>query len=260
MKLTPTFRLPWLPIRGALACVLILLLAQLFAVASEARPPRDDPEAQKWLTEVWTHAKQRQIEFKQIDGVTWVTMQPISGPKLGIYLSWINAIRMVKENGQWVVYYKVGGQKDELWLCTASESYAQRFYQALLYLTRESHQAANTGNKAALEKFKAQAEQWRALVVKPAMTEEAYKHKVLAEEAYRNKDLVKAWLEYEQALQVFPTWPEGQFNAALLNAELEHYRGATFRMQEYLMLAPDAPDAQSARDKVIIWQDKVPRF
>jgi hypothetical protein len=30
-------------------------------------------------------------------------------------------------------------------------------------------------------------------------------------------------------------------------------------MQDYLELVPDAPDAQAARDKIIIWKDKVAR-
>jgi hypothetical protein len=28
-------------------------------------------------------------------------------------------------------------------------------------------------------------------------------------------------------------------------------------MEEYLVLAPDAPDALAAKDKIIIWQDKI---
>jgi hypothetical protein len=67
---------------------------------------------------------------------------------------------------------------------------------------------------------------------------------------------MKAFLEYNLALQKFPTWPEGQFNLALIGGELKRYRGAVFHMKEYLALVPEAPDAQAARDKMILWQDK----
>jgi regulator of sirC expression with transglutaminase-like and TPR domain len=42
----------------------------------------------------------------------------------------------------------------------------------------------------------------------------------------------------------------------LISAELGLYAEAIEHMQAYLELFPDAADAQSARDQIVIWQDK----
>lgn len=105
--------------------------------------------------------------------------------------------------------------------------------------------------------FLQQANAWRALAVKPAMPEDAYVHKVLAENAYKEKNLPKAMAEYRAALNLFPTWPDGQNNLAILCGESGDYECALKHMQNYLMLVPNAPDARAALDHIIIWRDKL---
>jgi hypothetical protein len=51
-------------------------------------------------------------------------------------------------------------------------------------------------------------------------------------------------------------WPQGWFNAAVVAASLGYYADAAEHMQSYLELMPDAPDAQSARDQIAMWQYK----
>lgn len=109
----------------------------------------------------------------------------------------------------------------------------------------------------AVEKFKTDAAAWRALAVKPLMPEGAREHKVLAENAVQEKNFPKAIDEYEAALNIFPTWPEGQFNLALICGQTGDYGCAVEHMQNYLELVPDAQDAQAAKDKLIIWRDKL---
>jgi tetratricopeptide (TPR) repeat protein len=89
------------------------------------------------------------------------------------------------------------------------------------------------------------------------MPEAAREHQVLAEYAFKEKDTDKAIKEYSSALDIFPTWPEGQFNLATLAGEKKFYETAIFHMKEYLELVPESPDAQAAKDSVIIWKDKV---
>jgi tetratricopeptide (TPR) repeat protein len=81
---------------------------------------------------------------------------------------------------------------------------------------------------------------------------------VLAEDAFRNREFQKAADYYEQGLAIAPLWPQGQFNAAVLEGELETYSQAVLHMKRYLELSPDAADAQSAREQMIIWQSKLP--
>ncbi len=110
---------------------------------------------------------------------------------------------------------------------------------------------------AAWTDFQQKAAAWRALPVKPALSENVRRERVLAENAFREKQLSSAVDHYEAGLKMNPLWPEGQFNAALLYAELEDYNKAVWHMRAYLELVPDAPDAEGARDQLIIWQDKL---
>lgn len=137
---------------------------------------------------------------------------------------------------------------------------AQRFQSALVYLARATQDDAEAKANAKLEEFGPKAEAWRQMKVKPAMPEEAHEHQVLAEYAFKNKEVTKAMLEYGKALAIFPYWPDGQSNLANLAAEVGGrlgYRIAIDHMQAYLDLAPDAPDAQAAQDSIIIWKDKL---
>lgn len=104
--------------------------------------------------------------------------------------------------------------------------------------------------------FPQQAATWRALASKPPIPDEVRKQRVLAENAVKEKQLVKAMIHYEAGLKLYPTWPQGRFNSALIASELGAYEEAVEHMQAYLELVPDAADAQSARDQIVIWQDK----
>jgi tetratricopeptide (TPR) repeat protein len=137
---------------------------------------------------------------------------------------------------------------------------SESFLAALTYLAHAAQQEQTAKDAADLEAFKTKAAAWRQLTVKPAMPTEAHEHQVLAEYAYKNKDLPKAIIEYEEALTIFPYWPDGQSNLANLAAEVgtrPGYRIAVDHMQMYLDLVPDAPDAQAAQDSIIIWKSKL---
>ena len=110
---------------------------------------------------------------------------------------------------------------------------------------------------AAWVDFQQKAAAWRALPVKPAISEEVRLERVQAENAVREKRLEAAVEHYESGLKMNPVWPEGHFNAALLYAELEEYDKAIWQMRAYVELVPDAQDARGARDQTAIWQDKL---
>lgn len=63
--------------------------------------------------------------------------------------------------------------------------------------------------------------------------------------------------ELSVALEIYPTWPAEQFDLALVLRELNRFSEAIQHMQNYLELVPNAPDAQAAKDKMIIWKDKI---
>jgi tetratricopeptide (TPR) repeat protein len=109
---------------------------------------------------------------------------------------------------------------------------------------------------AAWADFQQKAAAWRALPVKPALSEEVRLERVQAENAFREKRLADAAGHYESGLKINPVWPEGHFNAALIEAELEDYDKAIWHMRAYVELVPDATDSREARDQIAIWQDK----
>jgi tetratricopeptide (TPR) repeat protein len=108
----------------------------------------------------------------------------------------------------------------------------------------------------ALRNFRQAAEAWRALSPKPPIPEEVRAQRLLAETAFKEGSVGKALYHYESGVELYPVWPEGHFNAALVAAELKYYDEAVEQMRAYLELVPDSPDAPSARDQIVIWQDK----
>ena len=134
---------------------------------------------------------------------------------------------------------------------------AQAFADAMNRLSFFARGGGKAQEELEWRDFQQKAAAWRALVAKPPLPEDARQERVLAENAFREKQLDSAIEHYEDALDIFPVWPEGQFNVALLYAELNQYPDAIEHMRAYLELLPDAPDAQASRDQMLIWQDKL---
>jgi tetratricopeptide (TPR) repeat protein len=110
--------------------------------------------------------------------------------------------------------------------------------------------------EAAFRNFQPKTAAWRALPTKPPLGPEADRHWILAENAFKEKNFASAVEHYESALEIQPMWPTGWFNLAMIYAEQNNYADATDCMKHYLELTPDAPDARSAREQMIIWEDK----
>ncbi len=119
------------------------------------------------------------------------------------------------------------------------------------------HVLANDKDKdAAWNQFRQQAVAWRALATKPPLPDAVRIRRIAAEDAIKNSHPDAALEYYEEGLDLYPTWPEGHFNAALIAAELGDYTDAVEDMQSYLELVPNAPDAQASRDQIDLWQLK----
>jgi tetratricopeptide (TPR) repeat protein len=104
--------------------------------------------------------------------------------------------------------------------------------------------------------FQQQAAAWRALAVKPELSEEARKQRLLAESYFRNKDFKGSIEHYKLGVKADLTWPEGWYNLAALYAETGEYASAAISMKNYLELMPNSLDAPAARDKIVIWEDR----
>jgi len=133
------------------------------------------------------------------------------------------------------------------------EATAQQFADAFNRLLYAVHQNEDlTGYQA----FAVAAKAWRQNPAKPALSPEADRERILAENAVKEKNLDAAIDHYEGAVEVQPTWPAGWYNLAVIYAEQNNYADALDAMKHYLELVPDAPDAKDARDQMIIWEDK----
>jgi tetratricopeptide (TPR) repeat protein len=104
--------------------------------------------------------------------------------------------------------------------------------------------------------FQKRAVAWRALPAKPPISDDVKQHRLLAEDAYQQKQFDTAAAEYEAGLEIDPLWAQGHFNAAVIYGELKDYDDAVWHMRCYLELVPDAPDAQESRDQMLLWQGK----
>jgi tetratricopeptide (TPR) repeat protein len=135
---------------------------------------------------------------------------------------------------------------------------AIKYYGSSQYLADEATAFSDLQKKesAAFAEFQEKAKVWLALPQKPSLPEEARRFRVLAEDATESKDFEKAVGYYEQGLAIEPMWPVGHYNAALIYGELKNYNMAVIHMKRFLVLKPDAKEAQTYRDKIYIWEEK----
>ncbi len=131
---------------------------------------------------------------------------------------------------------------------------AETIADALYFLQQEQKDNRDKLDKE-LARFQAIAAQYRALKVKPPVSEEQRKLIVQANYFSEQKEYGKALDLYKQAIAVDPVaYPAAYFNMALLSAQEHHPATAIFRMKQYLLLAPDAKDARSAQDNIYEWE------
>lgn len=133
-------------------------------------------------------------------------------------------------------------------------SLADAFYVLKRYA--EGYVPAPENDAAAEGAFADGARRYREMPVKPVLPEDVQRCRVVAEDAFKNKDFQKALNYYRKGLAIEPFWPQGQFNAAVLEGELHWYRWAVLHMKHYLELVPEAKNAEAARERIYLWEEK----
>ena len=125
-------------------------------------------------------------------------------------------------------------------------------------LTFIQHKLNETLYNSELVLFEPVADKYRALEVKPTISEEQRKYIVQANGFIEQRNYDKAIELYLKATEVDPTaYPAAYSNLALLSAQLEKFNAAIYYMKKYLMLEPDADDARSAKDKIYLWEARL---
>ena len=103
--------------------------------------------------------------------------------------------------------------------------------------------------------FKTVAAQYRALKVKPTVSEDQRKYIVQANLFNQEKNYTKEIELYNKAVELDQTsYPAAYSNLALLTAQLQKFSSAIYYMKKYLLLEPDAADARSGQDKIYEWE------
>ena len=98
------------------------------------------------------------------------------------------------------------------------------------------------------------AEAVRKLPNGPELPEDARRYGVQATTAAEHKSYDEAVALFTQSLEEAPWWAEGHFNRALLLANQTRYQEAITSIKQFLILAPNAPDARAAQDKIYQWE------
>jgi len=232
---------------------------------------KDQAEALKWWRKAaeqgfpeaeanlgWAYTNGAGVQKDETEGVKWYRKAAELGlaqAKNGLGLAYETGTGVKKDLAEAVKWYRKAAEQGD----ARAEYNLGRAYINGIGVHKDQAEATKWFKKAEeqdFEDFRSNVSSWRALATKPELPEEVRKHKVLAENALQEKDIDKALSEYKVGLEMYPPWPEGQFNAALLCEEKKLYEWAIHYMKRYLELAPDAPDARAARDKITIWEDK----
>lgn len=219
---------------------------------------RDSTEAINWMQEAlrsFSNVKVTEsfVVYQDRSQSYWIALPRITN---------VSYTEQKRSSYPYCVFWRDYASDGPTHICWGIKGYknSERFGAALEYLSADARQRTQAGIDADWKHFQEQLKPWREAITKPAMPEAARDHQVLAEYAFKEKNTDKSMLEYTEALKIFSTWPEGQFNLATLCGEAKHYQCAVLHMKEYLELAPDSPDAQAAKDSIIIWNDKLSAF
>lgn len=102
------------------------------------------------------------------------------------------------------------------------------------------------------------ASTYRSIPVKPPVPEDTRRLLVQAETLSRNNDSAGAIRKLYDAIRATPWFPAARYNLAMAYAMDNNYGNAIFAMNTYLDLAPDAPDARQARDRIYEWETLAP--
>lgn len=236
---------------GVAVCLSWLLLAGDVAMARE-KAPRDREEALQWAQEALVKSGYR---VNKID--SQYLMYGDGKGNYGIALARVVSTSAEYGGGYtWRVFWQDYAHEQREAMVIAPR-HMEKMREALEYLAAAARREESENEAREFAQFQSQAKAWREAAVKPAMPEAAREHQVLAEFAFKERNADKAISEYSAALSIFPTWPEGQYNLATLAGEKKMYDVAIHHMKYYLEMSPDSPDAQAAKDSVIIWKDKL---
>ena len=157
-----------------------------------------------------------------------------------------------------VSYHNFQDGHDYFWLWSGwSQADAQQMADALRVLVLDGRQKVDRELATRYQKFLGLCGTYLAAKTTAPVPEEARQHRLLSQDAASRNDTDKALDESDKAVDAAPCWAQGRYDAALLEAQVGYYPVAVQNMKKYLLLYPDAPNAQAVRDQILIWNGRM---
>jgi tetratricopeptide (TPR) repeat protein len=181
--------------------------------------------------------------FDELPDYSIVVEKTNEEPTLGYHLAGLGSERIVRP-------YKVAFPGNMAFVFD-DLSAAQRFANDLFVI----QQPLRKKQDERVAHLESRAAEYRALAVKPPVSEEQRKVIVQANVLNQQQDYAGAIALYLQAIDLDPvSYPGAYFNLGLLSAQMKRYNSAITYMKQYMLLVPEAPDARSAQDKIYEWE------
>lgn len=218
-----------------------------------AAPSPDSQEAWARVYQAYPQIKNIMVAKVSPKNDIWiytagVTVLPdrIDLPLQPLFYEDLSGFDIAVENGSVVMSGNI-----KLRLSVGAMADAQRIADDLFFIRQ--HITPHWQEKEAA--FQEKAAAYRALKVKPPMSEEQRKFVVQANAFNERKEYARAIDLYQKATEVDPvSYPPAYFNLALLSAQTQRFKTAVRYMKQYLLLVPEAKDARRAQDKIYEWE------
>ena len=179
------------------------------------------------------------------DRVTW-TENNTSGVVVWFHTSYLKSMDPFVGKSSYGTYDVLLGRGDASWHETARHRYDYvgnaNFWCApyrdeavpladAFYVLKRYAEGYTPEDPSAQAAFLNRARTYREMPVKPPLPEAVQECRIMAEDAFKNKDFKKALDYYRKGLAIEPLWPQGLFNSAMLEAELQTYGWAALGMK-----------------------------
>ena len=157
-----------------------------------------------------------------------------------------------------IAYHNFQDGHDYFWLWSGwSQADAQQIADALRVLVLDGRRKVDAQLATRYQKFLGLCQTWLGGKTTAPVPEEARQHALLSQDAASRNDMDKALDESDKAIDAAPCWAQGRYQSALLEAQVGYYPVAVQNMKKYLLLDPDASNAQSVRDQILIWNGRM---
>ena len=157
-----------------------------------------------------------------------------------------------------VAYSNFQDGHDYYWLWSGwSQQDAQQMADALRVLVLEARRHVDAELATRYQKFLGLCGTYLSSKTTAPVPEEARQHQLLSQDAASRGDNDRALDESDKAVDAAPCWAQARYQAAQLEAQVGYYPIAVQNLKKYLLLYPDAPNAQAARDQILIWNGRM---